>query len=145
MHDGPFLEGQLVAHVEPMEEDEQPPLGSTIDKEQTYVHEIRRVAVFEDTCPQEVLEADMIVLQEEHEVFSKMREDLFEMVVHPYLSLPIVEVKISAMSASRVIVSLSCTPVLEYIDKACNTSCPLFPIIERGVGFLRHILLIDQT
>lgn len=62
VRDGPFLEGQLVAHVEPMMEDEQTPLGPAIGVEQRDVQAASRE--FADTCPQEVLEIDRVVLQE---------------------------------------------------------------------------------
>lgn len=63
MHDEPFGESQLEVHIEPVM-DEQPSLGSAIDEEQTDVQTDSRVAVFADTCPQEVLEVDRIILQE---------------------------------------------------------------------------------
>ena len=64
MRDGPFLDSQLVAHVEPMMEDEQTPLGPAIGLEQTDVQAASREAIFAYTCPQEVLEIDKVVLQE---------------------------------------------------------------------------------
>ena len=46
MHDELCVEGQLVAHVEPMvEEDEQPSFGPTIDEEQTNAQVSNRVVV----------------------------------------------------------------------------------------------------
>lgn len=60
VRDESFLESQLVAHVEPMMEDEQTPLGPAIGVEQTTSREV----VFADTCPQEMLEIDGVVLQE---------------------------------------------------------------------------------
>jgi len=63
MHDRPFLESQLMAHVEPMmEEDEQTTLGSAIDEEWTNVQTANRVVVCAITCRQEVLELDRVVL-----------------------------------------------------------------------------------
>lgn len=64
MHDEPFGASELEVNIETlMEEVEKPPLGSTIDEEKTYVHATCRVAIFADTCPQEVLEVDKVVLQ----------------------------------------------------------------------------------
>lgn len=118
-------------HVEPMlEEDEQP----IIDEE----------AVFTTTCHQEVLELDRIDLQdvcrlEERGVFSQMRENPFEMMVHSSFGQPTDEVSVDALVAGRATVLSGSSPLQEYIDKACSITCPLLPIIERGADFLRQI------
>jgi len=52
MHDESFVEGQLVAHVEPMvEEDEQPSLGSTIDGEKVNASATSRDVILSDNNP----------------------------------------------------------------------------------------------
>lgn len=49
MHDESYVEGKLVAHVEPMvEEDEQPCLGSSINEEKIDASTIIQVAVLSD-------------------------------------------------------------------------------------------------
>jgi len=80
-----------------MEEDRQPPLGSAIDEEQTNVQIGNGVVVLADTCSQEVLEVDRVVLREAsiwqgHGVIDQRREELLEMVVHPSLGQPTDEV-----------------------------------------------------
>ena len=95
-----------------MIEDERPPLGSIVDEEKTNVHATSKVMVFADTCPQEMLEYDRTVWQEigglEERGFSyQMRE----MAVHPYLGLPIDEVKTSVVAASRVATFLGSNPL----------------------------------
>lgn len=88
IHDDPFGEIQLGVHIEPvMEEDLQPPLGLAIDEVQTYVQIVGRVTVFTDTCPQDILGIDRVVLPED-----SRRQVLLEMVVHPSLGRPIDEV-----------------------------------------------------
>lgn len=63
MHDDPFWESQLEVHMEPMMvEDEQLPLGSTIDEEKIDVQTARKVIVFANTCPWEMLVIDRVVL-----------------------------------------------------------------------------------
>lgn len=54
------------------------------------------------------------------------------MVVHPYLGLPIDEAQIDAVAAIKAVTSLGSSPLQEYIDKVCSSTCPLLPIIERG-------------
>lgn len=61
-----ILESQLVAHVEPMIEDEQTPLGSAIGVEQTEVQAVSREVAFANTRPQETLEIDRIVWKEDN-------------------------------------------------------------------------------
>lgn len=54
-----------MAPIEPMmEEDQKTYLGPTIDEEKVDVQTITKVVVFADTCHQEVLECDRIVLRE---------------------------------------------------------------------------------
>ena len=62
MHDGPFLESQLVAHIEPMLEDEQLSLGPTTDEGHTNVHASSREVVFADIGHQEALGPDKTIL-----------------------------------------------------------------------------------
>ena len=74
-----------------------------------------------------------------------MREDLLGMVVRPSLSLPIDEMQIGAMATSRAAVFPGNNSLQEYINRACNTTCPHVPIIEKGARFLRQILLVDRA
>lgn len=82
---------------------------------------------------------------EEHEVSSQMSEDILEVVVHPFVGLPIDEVQIAVVAASKTATFSGSNPLQGYIDRACSTTCPFLPIIGRGAGFLGQILLMDQT
>lgn len=92
--DEPFLEGQLVAHAEPvLGEDEQQYFGPAICEEWIDIQTASEVVVFVDTC-WEMLDLDRVVLQEtsrceEHGVSDQRREELLEIVVHPSLGLSI--------------------------------------------------------
>ena len=72
-----------------------------------------------------------------------MREDFLEMVVHPSLGPPIDDTQIGAVAANRAVVFLGCNHLQDNIDRACSTSCPLLPVMERWAGFLGHIFLVD--
>lgn len=145
MHGEPSREGQLEVHIEPvMVEDEQPPLGSVVDEEQTYVQAAGKVTVLADTCPQEMLEYDRTVWQEiggleEHGVSYQARE----MAVHPSLRLHIDEVQTDVVAAIRAATFSGSNPLQEYIDGVCSTVCPLFPIRGREAGFLGHVLIVQ--
>lgn len=147
MHDERFVESQLEVHVESMiEEDEQSSFAPGIDEEQTNAQTTSRVVVFAGTCRQGVLESDRIVLQEvgrleKHGDPCQMRE----MVVHSSLGLPIDELQTDATTTNKVATFLGNNPPQGYIGKACRTTCTLSPIIGRGAGFLRQMLLMDQT
>lgn len=105
-------------HVEPLvEEDEKPSFGPTIDEEQTYAQIANKVVVLADTCHQEVLESDRLFWQGVGRI-----EEMLEMVMHPSLGLPIDEVKIGAVAASRAIIFPRHNPLQEYINRTCGTS-----------------------
>lgn len=78
-YDGPSLESQLVAHVEPMmEEDEQTSLGQTIDEERAIAQTTTREVIFANIGHQKVLGPDRTILQVtsglvEHGVSSLMK------------------------------------------------------------------------
>lgn len=153
MCDGPFLESQLVAHVEPMVEDEQWSLGLAINEGYTDVKTTSRVVFLIDTCRQEVvfvdmghpeaLEPDRTILQVtigpmEHRVFSQIKEAFLETMMHPSLGLPIDKVQVDAATTttSKAAVLPGNNHLLEYIDRVCNMGCPL---IGREAGIPRHI------
>lgn len=100
MHDEPSWEIQLEVHIEPMMvEDEQPPLGSATDDEQTYVQIVGEVTLFVDTYPQEMFAYDRIVRQDIGGL--EEREDSYQargMEVHPYLGLPINEMQTNVVT-----------------------------------------------
>lgn len=60
-------------------------------------------------------------------------------MVHRYLVLPINEVQVDAVEASKVVVFPSNKPLQEHIDRVCNIS---FPLIGREAQIPRHIWLI---
>jgi len=126
-----------VAHVEPRMEDEQTPLGPIIEVEQIDVQATSSEVVFADICRQEVLEIDNVVLQE-----ASRRQEL-DMVVHPSLGLPIEEVQTNIVAASKAAIYSGSNPLQEFIDRACNIVCPLFPIRGRKAGFLEHVLIVQ--
>lgn len=124
-----LLESQLVAHVEPMIEDEQTPLGPAIGVEQTDVQAVSREVAFANTRPQETLEIDRIVWQED-----SRRQELLKMVVHPSLGRTIDAVPADAWAVGRVVIHFENNPYQEYIDRACSTVWPLVPILGREAG-----------
>lgn len=65
--------------------------------------------------------------------------------MHPSLGLPIGEVQIDVVAASRAVKFSSSHPLQEYIDRACNTVWLLVPIIGREVGFSRWVWLSNQV
>ena len=67
------------------------------------------------------------------------------MVEHPYLGRHIDEVQIDVHAVDRATVLSVSSTLQEYIDGACSISCPLWPIIERGVFFYRQISLAVET
>lgn len=141
--DGPFVEGRLVPHVELMMEDEQLPFGPAIGEEKT---DAQAACTVVDTCHQEVLEPNKETLQEigrleEHIDSSQMSGDILEMLVHPSMGLPIDEVQIGAVAASRV-VYIGRNPLEEYIYRACDTICTHLSFREKRVNFS---LLIDRS
>lgn len=145
-HDGPSLQSQLVAHVEPMmEANEKISLGPTIDEEIADAQKTTREVIFADIGHQEALGPDKTILQVtsgpvEHGVSSLMKEAFLDIVVHPSsLGLPIDEVQVDAVETSKVAVFLGISPLQEYIDRACNIGCTL---IGRETWIPRHIWLI---
>lgn len=64
------------------------------------------------------------------------------MVVHPSLGLPIDEVQTHIVVASKVATYSGSIPLQEFINRACNTVFPLFPIRGREARFLGHVLIV---
>lgn len=75
----------------------------------------------------------------EHGVYGQMREALLEIVVPPYLGLPIDEVQVDTVVARKSAVFIGGSPLQEYIDNACNMG---YPTIGREAWIPRHIWLI---
>ena len=94
------------------------------------------VAVFADTCPQEVRGFNEIDLHEvgrlkEHGVLSQMGVDIFDMVAHPSLDRPTDEVQVLAQTAGRATVLSGSNPLQEYMDRDCSIVWPHVPITGR--------------
>ena len=67
------------------------------------------------------------------------------MVEHPSEGRHKDEVQIDVHAVSKAAVFLVGSTLHEYIDGACSISCPLWPIIERGVSFYRQLSLADRA
>ena len=65
--------------------------------------------------------------------------------MHPSLGLPIDEVQVDVVETSRAVAFSGSSPLQEYIDKACSTTCPPRSIIGREAGFIGCILLVDRA
>ena len=67
------------------------------------------------------------------------------MVEHPSVGRHRDEAQIDVHAVSRAAAFLVGSTLHEYIDGACNISCPLWPIIERGASFYRQLSLADRA
>ena len=148
MHDSPLGESQMEAHIESVM-DMRLTLGSAIEEEQSDALTSCTVTVVVDPYPLEMLEVDGIFLQgargrlELH--IPNERDELLEMVEHPSLGRHIDEVQIDVHTVGRAAVLSMSSTLQEYINGACNTSCSLWPIIERGASFYRQLSLADRA